>query len=75
MNAEEVPDVGTWARDMTRDKIGYVIGHLGSHLQLRPPGGGQEWEAAPADLEPLPTSELLRPRVAEANARSRMFSR
>ena len=39
MNAEEpVPDVGTWARDLTRDTIGRVMGHVGSHLQLRPRG-------------------------------------
>jgi hypothetical protein len=76
MNAEEsVPEVGTWARDLTRDKIGCVIGHVGSHVQLRPLGGGQGWDAAPADLEPVPASELLRPRVAEANARSRKGSR
>ncbi|WP_127355379.1 hypothetical protein [Actinacidiphila soli] len=76
MNAEEsVPEVGTWARDVTRDKVGRVMGHVGSHVQLRPRGGSQDWEAAPADLEPVPASELLRPRVAEANARSRKGSR
>jgi cobalamin biosynthesis Mg chelatase CobN len=76
MNTEEsVPEVGTWARDVTRDTVGCVMGHVGSHVQLRPRGGGQEWDAAPADLEPVPASELLRPRVAEANARSRKGSR
>jgi hypothetical protein len=76
MNAEEsVPEMGAWARDVSRDKVGRVMGHVGSHVQLRPPGGGHEWDATPADLELLPASELLRPRVAEANARSRKDSR
>jgi hypothetical protein len=43
------------------------MGHVGSHVQLRPRGGGQAWEAAPGDLEPVPASKLLRPRVAEAS--------
>jgi hypothetical protein len=53
MNAEEsVPEVGTWARDVIRDKVGHVMGHVGSHVQLRPRDGGQE-RSAPV---PSPTS-------------------
>jgi hypothetical protein len=40
-------------------------------VYLRPPGGGIEWTAAPADLEPVVVSEGLSARVAEENARSR----
>ncbi|MFJ8752762.1 hypothetical protein ACIREO_26005 [Streptomyces sp. NPDC102441] len=47
------------------------MGHEGPYLQLRPLGGGREWDADPARLRPLGPTELLSARVAEANARSR----
>ncbi|MER5678493.1 MULTISPECIES: hypothetical protein [Streptomyces] len=47
------------------------MGHEGPYLQLRPLGGGREWDADPARLRPLGPAELLSARVAEANARSR----
>jgi hypothetical protein len=45
--------------------------HERSCLQLRPLGGGIEWDADPARVEPMSSAELLKARVAEANARSR----
>ncbi|WP_446750441.1 hypothetical protein [Streptomyces sp. AC1-42T] len=47
------------------------MGHEGPWLQLRPLGGGREWDADPDRLRPLDPAELLSARVAEANARSR----
>ncbi|WP_239580556.1 hypothetical protein [Streptomyces sp. HB132] len=47
------------------------MGHEGPYLQLRPLGGGREWDADPSRLRPLDAAELLSARVAEANARSR----
>ncbi|MFD8341687.1 MULTISPECIES: hypothetical protein [Streptomyces] len=47
------------------------MGHEGPYLQLRPLGGGREWDADPARLRLLGPAELLSARVAEANARSR----
>jgi len=63
--------VGTAVRDTVRDRIGVVMAHEGPYLQLRPLGGGREWDADPACVEPLPPEDVLRARVAETNARSR----
>ncbi|MFJ5712287.1 hypothetical protein [Streptomyces sp. NPDC093105] len=47
------------------------MGAEGPYLQLRPLGGGREWDAEPTHLHPLTGAELLSALVAEANARSR----
>ncbi|MEU0274893.1 hypothetical protein [Streptomyces sp. NPDC006307] len=65
------PAVGTAVRDTEADRIGLVMGQEGPYVQLRPLGGGREWDADPSRIEPVGTAELLRARVAEANARSR----
>ncbi|SFD21310.1 hypothetical protein [Streptomyces aidingensis] len=62
---------GTMVRDMTRDRIACVMESRGNLLWLRRPEGGREWEARPEEVEPISASESLRPRVAEANRRSR----
>ncbi|WP_329029459.1 hypothetical protein [Streptomyces sp. NBC_01423] len=66
-----VPRVGTAVHDAGSGRVGLVMGHEGPCLQLRPLGGGREWDADPARLRPLGPAELLSARVAEANARSR----
>lgn len=66
-----VPPPGTTVRDTAHSRIGVVMGHEGSHLRLRPLSGGREWNADPGHVQPLTPAELLRARVAEANARSR----
>ncbi|MFC8593718.1 DUF6461 domain-containing protein [Streptomyces atroolivaceus] len=63
--------VGTAVYDDGSGRVGLVMGHDGPHLQLRPLGGGREWDAEPSRLRPLGPAELLSARVAEANARSR----
>jgi hypothetical protein len=63
--------VGTAVHDADSGRVGLVMGHEGPYLQLRPLGGGREWDAAPARVRPLGPAELLSARVAEANARSR----
>ncbi|MFB8773327.1 hypothetical protein [Streptomyces broussonetiae] len=62
---------GEVVRDLVRDRVGVVMGREGPYLQLRPLGGGVEWDADPARTEPLTATEVLQARVAEANARSR----
>jgi hypothetical protein len=62
--------VGTAVRDTARDRIGVVMGQEGPCLQLRPLGGGREWDAAPDRVERVPPAELLHARLAEANSRS-----
>ncbi|MFG2589998.1 hypothetical protein [Streptomyces sp. NPDC048438] len=63
--------VGAVVHDDGSGRVGLVMGHEGPYLQLRPLGGGREWDADPARLRPLGPPELLSARVAEANARSR----
>ncbi|GAA0397854.1 hypothetical protein GCM10010357_18690 [Streptomyces luteireticuli] len=58
-------------RDTRKDRIGVVMDKVGPRYQLRPPAGGREWEAAAADMEPVPAAVRLGARVAEANAASR----
>jgi hypothetical protein len=48
-----------------------VMGHEGPYVQLRPHGGGREWDADPASVRPATPSERLRVATAYANARSR----
>lgn len=63
--------VGAAVHDCDSGRVGLVMGHEGPYLQLRPLGGGREWDADPSRLRPLGPAELLSARVAEANARSR----
>jgi len=53
------------------DKIGYVMGHEGPYVQLRPPGGGVEWDAYPDKVRPASETEALRARVTELNRAQR----
>ncbi|MEK9522040.1 hypothetical protein MIU24_22035 [Streptomyces venezuelae] len=65
------PHIGATVLDTALNRVGRVMGSEGPYLQLRPLGGGIEWDVAPADLHPLTGAELLSALVAEANARSR----
>jgi hypothetical protein len=65
------PEVGDLVVDTARDKVGEVMDGSGSYVQLRPPGGGLEWDARPDDLRLADASDRLRVRVAEENHRSR----
>jgi hypothetical protein len=68
------PGVGSLVRDARRQAIGVVMGHVGPNYQLRPPGGGREWDATPGDLRPLSPAEALGAKVAEANRQSRQVN-
>ena len=41
------PAVGSYVVDTRSGRIGIVMGHEGPYVQLRPYGGGLEWDAAP----------------------------
>ncbi|MEU6084366.1 hypothetical protein [Streptomyces sp. NPDC047108] len=69
------PAVGVPVRDTERDRVGVVMGREGPYLQLRPLGGGREWDAEPGRVRLISQAELLSARVAEANARSRKDGR
>lgn len=65
------PAIGDTVEDTARRRVGKVMGYEGPYVQLRPIGGGREWDAEPRHLRPLTLIEALSAGVAEANARSR----
>ncbi len=38
------PSVGSVAMDTRTGRVGIVMGHEGPYVQLRPYGGGREWD-------------------------------
>ncbi|MFF9753379.1 hypothetical protein ACF1FC_11300 [Streptomyces sp. NPDC014344] len=65
------PPAGTVVVDEHTSRVGVVMDHVGPYLQLRPVGGGREWDADPARVRAASSAERLRASVAAANARSR----
>ncbi|MET9734271.1 hypothetical protein ABZZ79_27630 [Streptomyces sp. NPDC006458] len=65
------PRLGDTMRDTTSGRVGRVMGFLGPYVQLRPLGGGREWDAQPERLRPATSEEILSAGVAAANTRSR----
>jgi hypothetical protein len=65
------PSIGSYVYDTLSGRIGVVMGHEGPYVQLRPHGGGKEWDADPASVRPATPAERLRAATAYANARSR----
>lgn len=65
------PSLGDIVEDTRLKKVGRVMGFVGPYVQLRPVGGGREWDAEPDTLRPATISEALSAGVAVANARSR----
>ncbi|WP_217555134.1 hypothetical protein [Streptomyces sp. GbtcB6] len=50
---------GALVFDTGRDELGYVMGHEGPYVQLRPVAGGREWDADPAHVRPATQDERL----------------
>lgn len=69
MSAYE-PDVGDLAYDEATAKVGEVVDHVDGCRQLKPVGGGREWDAH-GPLRPASQAERLSCGVALANATSR----
>ncbi|GGX55425.1 hypothetical protein [Streptomyces fructofermentans] len=65
------PTVGTCAVDTRTERIGVVMGHEGPYVQLRPFGGGREWDCEPDAVRAATPAERLSAATAYANARSR----
>ena len=55
--------VGTAVHDGDSGRVGLVMGHEGPYLQLRPLGGGREWDADPARLRPVSYTHLTLPTI------------
>ncbi|WP_374213881.1 hypothetical protein [Streptomyces sp. A3M-1-3] len=68
MNA--VPPPGTVVVDEHRARVGEVMGAEGPYLQLRPLGGGREWDAQPNQVRVATPAERLSAGLAAANAAS-----
>lgn len=47
------PAVGELVWDTAAKRLGQVMDDKWSRYQLRPPGGGIEWNAAPSDVHPI----------------------
>ncbi|WP_328774470.1 hypothetical protein [Streptomyces sp. NBC_00286] len=70
---EEQPPEGALVVDTERDKLGYVMGHLGPVVQLRPVTGGREWEVDPARVRRATDEErqqTMRERTRALNSAS-----
>ncbi|WP_031184587.1 hypothetical protein [Streptomyces sp. NRRL F-5635] len=65
------PAVGVCAVDTRSGRVGIVMGYEGPYVQLRPYGGGREWDAEPGDVRHATVSERLGAATAYINARSR----
>jgi hypothetical protein len=63
--------LGDTVKDTKSNRVGKVMGFVGPYVQLRPVGGGLEWNARPERLRPVSVSEALSAGAAVANARSR----
>lgn len=65
------PVPGAYVVDTRSGRVGRVMGREGPYLQLRPLGGGVEWDCPPAMARPATRDERLSAATARANARSR----
>lgn len=63
--------VGSCAVDTRTGRLGIVMGYEGPYVQLRPYGGGREWDARPEAVRWATSAEKLSAATAHANARSR----
>ncbi|MEU2869736.1 hypothetical protein ABZ769_11065 [Streptomyces olivoreticuli] len=63
------PETGSLVVDTQTDRVGIVMGHEGPYIQLRPPGGGTEWDVPPDKLRPAEPTDELRAKVAVVNKR------
>ncbi|GAU66579.1 hypothetical protein SSP35_03_02270 [Streptomyces sp. NBRC 110611] len=79
MNSEIPPDrpplapalpLGSYAVDTRTDRIGRIMDRHGGLVQLRPPGGGREWDCPPDLVRRATRAESLRADVARMNAES-----
>ncbi|GHD84914.1 hypothetical protein [Streptomyces naganishii] len=52
-------------------RIGVVMGEVGARVQIRPIGGGVEWDVMPDNLVALTAREELSARLAIRNGNSR----
>ncbi|WP_202122786.1 hypothetical protein [Streptomyces sp. BA2] len=67
-----VPEAGTYAVDFRDGSVGQVMGCEGGLVQLRPLGGGREWDCPPEKVGQALPGEVLRERVRLVNREGRL---
>lgn len=70
-NQQTRPGIGELAKDTARGRIGVVMGEVGGRVQIRPIGGGTEWDAMPGNVVAPSAREELSARLAIRNSNSR----
>ncbi len=70
MRPDPAVPVGAYVLDGRDGRVGQVMGHEGGRVQLRPPGGGREWDCPPHELAPAPPYLVLSARVRALNRAS-----
>jgi hypothetical protein len=70
-NQQTRPGIGELAKDSAKDRIGIVMGEVGGRVQIRPIGGGMEWDALPKNVTAPSAREELSARLAIKNGNSR----
>ncbi|MBQ1091752.1 hypothetical protein [Streptomyces sp. B93] len=70
-NQQTRPGIGELAKDIASGRVGVVMGETGGRVQIRPVGGGVEWDAMPDNVVAPGAREELSARVAIANGNSR----
>lgn len=70
-NQQTRPGIGELAKDTSRNRIGVVMDEVGGRVQIRPIGGGAEWDALPDNVEPPSAREELSARLAIKNRNRR----
>lgn len=70
-NQQTRAGIGELAKDTTRNRIGVVMGEVGGRVQMRPIGGGKEWDAVPDKVKPPSAREELSARLAIKNRNRR----
>ncbi|MFF7968432.1 hypothetical protein ACFZC3_24125 [Streptomyces sp. NPDC007903] len=71
MSDEGAPVIGAYARDARDGRLGEVMGRAGGRVQLRPLGGGREWDVPPQCLGEAAPADVLRERVRVLNRDAR----
>jgi hypothetical protein len=70
-NQQTRPGIGELAKDTASGRIGFVMGEVGGRVQIRPIGGGTEWDAMPDNVVTPSAREELSARLAIKNGNSR----
>jgi hypothetical protein len=70
-NQQTRPGIGALAKDTASGRIGVVMGEVGARVQIRPVGGGIEWDAMPDNVVAPTAREELSARLAIRNGNSR----